>query len=511
MKQWILDGDNLTLKTIEEFVKSGGEISISQEAIERIKLAHNTVLDIIKTGKSVYGINTGFGKLGQIKIPPNELEILQLNLLRSHAAGIGEIIDTKIISLMMLLKVNNLSAGYSGCSLDVVKKLVELHNKGIFPVIPEKGSVGASGDLAPLAHMSLPLIGEGKIFYKNKKCKSEELIQHKVYQPVSLSAKDGLSLINGTQYSTALLSLALIKSMDLLLLSELAAAMSIEAVLASDVPFRREIQDVRRQVGQKVIASHIRQFLLESEIIKSHKNCEKIQDPYSFRCVPQVLGAVRDTINYVRSIAENELNAVTDNPLVFSDTGEVLSGGNFHAEPLALAADQLAIAITEIGNISERRIATLIDPSMSSLPPFLIESTGINSGFMIAQVTAAAITSENRALSHPASVDNVTTSANQEDHVSMAPYAGMKLLKIVNNVEDIIWIEMLAAAQGMDFRRPLKGGIGSELGYTRVRSIVKHLDKDRLMYEDLQKGRELFDDYQFIDEIKNLADRDNER
>jgi len=342
--------------------------------------------------------------------------------------------------------------------------------------------------------------------YKNKQCQSEDLVKQGIYEPIKLGPKDGLSLINGTQYSTSLLTSALIQAKDLVLLSELAASMSIEAVLSTDVPFRREIQELRRQKGQKVVAKHIRNFLKNSKIVESHKNCEKVQDPYSFRCVPQVLGAVRDSINFVQEIVENEFNAVTDNPLVFSDSGEILSGGNFHAEPLALASDQLSIALTELGNISERRIANLTDQSVSGLPAFLVESSGINSGFMIAHVAAASLASENRTLSNPASVGNIPTSANQEDHVSMAPAAGLKLLQIVENVKVIIWIEMLAAAQGMDFRRPLKGGIGSELCYKKVRSLVKYLDKDRIMYVDLRQYKKLLSDYTFIREINDIAE-----
>ncbi|MCK4295056.1 MAG: histidine ammonia-lyase [Candidatus Marinimicrobia bacterium] len=506
MSNCVLSGDNLTLKMITDFLRSKCEVSIEENAAKRVKAARKTVLEMINKGKVVYGINTGFGKLSQVKIPLNELESLQLNLLRSHACGVSDPVDTDIVVLMMFLKINNLSAGYSGCSLEVINKLIELLNKKIYPIVPRRGSVGASGDLAPLAHMSLPLIDEGEVLYKNKRYKSEDLVKQGIYEPIKLGPKDGLSLINGTQYSTALLTSALIQAKDLVLLSELAASMSIEAVLSTDVPFRKEIQEIRRQKGQKVVAKHVRNFLKNSEIVESHKNCEKVQDPYSFRCVPQVLGAVRDSINFVQEIVENEFNAVTDNPLVFSDSGEILSGGNFHAEPLAMASDQLSIALTELGNISERRIANLTDQSVSGLPAFLIKSSGINSGFMIAHVAAASLASENRTLSNPASVGNIPTSANQEDHVSMAPAAGLKLLQIVENVKVIIWIEMLAAAQGMDFRRPLKAGIGSELGYKKVRSLVKYLDKDRIMYVDLRQYKKLLSDYTFIREINDIAE-----
>jgi histidine ammonia-lyase len=505
VSSWVLSGNNLTLEMITNFLRSRSEVSIEEDAAKSVKAARKTVLEMINEGKVVYGINTGFGKLSQVKIPVSELESLQLNLLRSHACGVGAPVDTDIVSLMMFLKINNLSTGYSGCSLEVINKLIELLNKRIYPIVPRRGSVGASGDLAPLAHMSLPLIGEGEVLYKDKRYQSEDLLKLEIYKPIKLGPKDGLSLINGTQYSTALLTSALIQAKDLVLLSELAASMSIEAALATDVPFRGEIHKVRKQKGQEEVAKHIRNFLKNSEIVKSHKNCEKVQDAYSFRCVPQVLGAVRDSINFVQGIVENEFNAVTDNPLVFPDSGEILSGGNFHAEPLALAADQLSIALTVLGNISERRIANLTDQSVSGLPAFLIESSGVNSGFMIVHVTAASLASENRMLSNPASVGNIPTSANQEDHVSMAPAAGLKLLQIVENVKTIIWIEMLASAQGIDFRRPLKSGFGVQLGYDKVRSMVEHLYNDRIMYKDLELSEELFSDYDFIRKVDEIA------
>jgi len=477
------------------------EIIISLKAKERIKKSRAVVEKVISNGETVYGINTGFGKLSSVNIPNNQLQQLQINLLRSHACGVDDPIDTRIVKMMMMLKVKNLSVGNSGVSLAAVEKIAELYNKKIYPVIPRRGSVGASGDLAPLAHMSLPLIGEGEVFYKGERVEAADLVKQGLYTPVDLGAKDGLSLINGTQYSTALLLDAYLEAEKIVHMAELALALSIEADLATDKPFDPRIHEVRRQSGQKTVAANVRKLLKYSKLVASHKDCDKVQDPYCYRCAPQVLGSVRDTLNYVKTILENEVEAVTDNPLVFVENEEIISAGNFHAEPIAMAADYLTIALTELGNISERRVANLIDTTMSGLPPFLIESSGVNSGFMIAQVTSAALTAENRTLANPASVETISTSANQEDHVSMAPNAGLKLHQVMKNVKQIIWIEMLAATQGIDFRGNLKGGLGTQMGYDKIRSLVKHLDYDRTFYKDLNRAEEFFQDETFYHKL----------
>ncbi len=494
------------LTEIKTFLRHPYQIQLTPAEIERVQAARQTVAELFDSGRPTYGINTGFGKLAQVRIPPEDLTQLQINLLLSHACGVGEAVPIDIVRLMMFLKIKSLTAGYSGCSLGVVEKLIELLNKGILPWVPQQGSVGASGDLAPLAHLSLPLIGAGEVFYQNKRWQAAELVQQGVYQPVELGPKDGLALINGTQYSTALLTYAYLQAEDLLLLTELGAAMSVEALLGTDVSFQEEIQNVRCQVGQKVVAHHLRNFLKDSQIVASHKNCDKVQDPYSLRCIPQVIGAVRDTMGFVATILENETDAVSDNPLVFSDQHAILSGGNFHAEPVALAADYLTIALTILGNLSERRIALLMDSDMSGLPPFLIKKSGINTGFMIAHVTAAALCAENRTMSMPASVENIPTSANQEDHVSMAPNACLKLMRVIENLKTIIWIEFLAAAQGMEFRKPLEGGKGTRLALQQVRRLVPFLEEDRAFYPDLNQRQSFFADRDFIGQIQAIAE-----
>ncbi len=492
------------LETIKKMLDNNSKIELTKKERDQIKQSRAVVDKVINDGEVVYGINTGFGKLSSVNIPNNKLQQLQINLLRSHACGVDEPIDTEIVKLMMFLKVKNLAVGNSGVSLAAVEKIAELYNKAIYPVIPKRGSVGASGDLAPLAHMSLPLIGEGEVFYKNERRDAKELIDKGIYKPADLGAKDGLSLINGTQYSTALLLSAYYTAEKMIHMAELALSLSIEADLATDKPFDARIHDVRRQSGQKKVAANVRKLLKYSKLIASHRDCDKVQDPYCYRCAPQVLGAVRDTLDYVKNILTNEVEAVTDNPLVFSDDGEIVSAGNFHAEPIAMAADYLSIAMTEMGNISERRIANLIDTTMSGLPPFIIESSGVNSGFMIAHVTAAALTAENRTLANPASVETVSTSANQEDHVSMAPNAGLKLHQILKNIKKIIWIEMLAATQGIDFRGDLKGGKGTQLGYDKIRTLVSHLDEDRVFYKDLEKSDQFYRDSAFYNKLLDV-------
>ncbi|MCK9243748.1 MAG: histidine ammonia-lyase [Candidatus Marinimicrobia bacterium] len=492
-----------------KFLQSRKSLKLPASAIRKVNDARKVVLAAVESGQTVYGINTGFGKLSQIRIAPEDLKTLQINLLRSHACGVGEPIDPEIVRTMLYLKIRNLAQGFSGCDFCVIEKLTEFFNRNLLPVVPRQGSVGASGDLAPLAHLALPLIGEGEILYQNKQIPAAELIKQGLFKPIELGPKDGLSLINGTQYSTALLLTAYRQASDLILMSELAAAMSIEAILATDTPFRPEIQNLRGDSGQQIVALHLRNFLRDSSVIQSHRGCQKVQDPYSFRCLPQVLGAVRDTLDYVYHILNCEISTVSDNPLVFTKSNAILSGGNFHAEPLALAADYLTIALAEAGNLAERRISALMDPVLSSLPAFLSPQSGLNSGFMIVHCTAAALAADNRTLSMPASVESIPTSANQEDHVSMAPNAGLKLLRVIENLQKIVWIEFLAAAQGMEMRQPLKGGRGTRLGLAKTRELAAFLKTDRVLYPDLAQSARLFGDRNFIRKISNLANSNN--
>ena len=439
---------------------------------------------MLASGQVVYGINTGFGLLANTRIKPEELELLQKSIVLSHAAGTGELMDDSTVRLMMTLKINALARGFSGIRLDVIKMLIALVNAQVYPCVPKKGSVGASGDLAPLAHMSMPLIGEGHVRYQGEVISGAAGLKIAGLEPVNLAPKEGLALLNGTQASTALALEGLFHTENLFHAAITAGAMSVEAAVGSRVPFDARIHEARGQKGQINVASAFRELLEEtSEIGDSHLECDKVQDPYSLRCQPQVMGACWDQMQHASGILVTEANGVTDNPLVFNE--DIISGGNFHAEPVAFAADNLALVIAEIGALSERRTALLIDTNLSKLPPFLVENGGVNSGFMLAQVTAAALASENKTLAHPASVDSLPTSANQEDHVSMATFAARRLMDMAENSRGIVAVELLAAAQGIDFRRPLKSSDKLETAYSIVRSKVAFYDHDRYFSPDI--------------------------
>jgi len=444
--------------------------------------------------KPVYGVNTGFGKLATTRIAKDDLAVLQLKLLRSHAVGVGDPLDERVVRLILLLKAASLARGYSGVREEVINALVAMHNLGLTPVIPCQGSVGASGDLAPLAHLSLPLIGEGEVFYQGERMQSAHALERAGIRPLQLSAKEGLALINGTQVSTALAIDALLATDRLFEAAVISGALTLDAARGSDDPFDPRIHAVRGQPGQIDCAAAYRALMVGSEIRQSHlENDDRVQDPYCLRCQPQVMGACLDQMRYAAQVLVREANAVTDNPLVFAgpSTGsgrmdEMLSGGNFHAEPVALAADALAVAIAEIGAISERRIAMLVDTVVSRLPPFLTPEPGLNSGFMIVHVTAAALASENKSLAHPASVDSLPTSANQEDHVSMATFAARRLQPMLKNTAHIVAIELLAAAQGIEFLRPLRSAPGLEGVMRLVRSVSPAMMQDRSLARDME-------------------------
>jgi histidine ammonia-lyase len=459
----------LALADLRAIAREAPTLGLEPAAIARMQASEAAVGRILASGKPAYGINTGFGRLSQTRIAETELEELQRNIVLSHAAGTGPLLADATVRLTLALKIESLARGYSGVRPLLVERLLELYNRRLYPRIPAKGSVGASGDLAPLAHLSLALLGVGDV-------------QHP--QPIKLAPKEGLALLNGTQVSTALALAGLFAAEDVFAAAVAAGSLSVDAAAGSDTPFDARIHELRGHAGQRDVAKHYLALLEGSEIRRSHlENDPRVQDPYSLRCQPQVMGACLEQLRYAAGILGTEASAVTDNPLIVGD--EILPGGNFHGEPIALAADALAVAIAEIGALSERRIALLIDPTLSGLPPFLVEHGGVNSGFMLAQVTAAALASENKSLAHPASVDSLPTSANQEDHVSMSTFAARRLGDMAGNSAGIVAIELLAAAQGIDFRAPLRTSSRLQQVHALVRSKVGFYDHDRYFAPDI--------------------------
>ncbi|MAH05687.1 MAG: histidine ammonia-lyase [Alphaproteobacteria bacterium] len=479
----------LSLEDLRRVYREPVKITLNAAAYDAIDGSTRVVDDVIKSGKTVYGINTGFGKLAKKRVSLEQLEKLQENLILSHCTGTGYTLYDEITRLIMVLKINALAQGFSGVRRELIDALITLLNKEIYPCIPAKGSVGASGDLAPLAHMSAVLLGYGQVRINGEIFDAAEGLKRAGLEPMALAPKEGLALINGTQVSAALALRGLFAAENCFVGGLIAGALSIDAAKGSAAPFVSGIHSVRRQQGQIDVAALYRDILSGSQIAKSHEDCDRVQDPYCLRCIPQVMGACLDTIRHAATVLENEANAVTDNPLVFQDTGEILSGGNFHAEPVGMVADALATAIAEIGSISERRIAMLIDDNQSRLPAFLIEDAGVNSGFMIAHVTAAALTSENKQNAYPAVVDSIPTSAGQEDHVSMATHGARRLVKMTENAATIVGIELLAAAQGIDFQRPLTSSPQLEEVHSLIRAEVDHLDQDRYFAPDIAKAR----------------------
>ena len=482
----------LTLADCRRIAAGPIKLSLDPATLPAIVASCAAVQQAVAHGAPAYGINTGFGKLAKTHIPDHQLERLQTNLVRSHAVGTGPLLDDATVRLTLALKAASLARGYSGVRPELIDALVALVNAGISPCIPAKGSVGASGDLAPLAHMTLALMGEGEVRVNGGTVPAADGLRRAGLQPMLLAAKEGLALLNGTQVSTALALRALFEAEDIFAAALVTGALSVDAAKGSDAPFDARIQALRGQPGQIDVAAHYRRLLAGSEIRRSHLvNDDRVQDPYSLRCQPQVMGACLDLMRNAAATLAIEANAVTDNPLVFADTGEVLSGGNFHAEPVALAADTLALAIAEIGSLSERRIALLIDATLSGLPPFLVAEAGLNSGFMMAHVTAAALASENKSLAHPASVDSLPTSANQEDHVSMATFAARRLLDMTANTRTIVAIELLAAAQGIDFHAPLATSPELRKVHGAVRERVPFYAEDRYFAPDIAAATDL--------------------
>lgn len=485
-----LDGDSLSLEQVIAVACGRVPVSLHPSGKARLLRSRSVVERILKDGQVVYGVTTGFGKFSDVLVSSDDSNALQQNIIMSHSGGVGEPLPQEAVRAMMLLRANSLAKGYSGVRLEVVQLLLEMLNRGVHPVVPCKGSVGASGDLVPLAHIALAMIGLGEVEYQGRVMPSREGLRLANLQTVSLTAKEGLALINGTQYMAALGCLAVHDALRFYKAASIAAAMSFEALEGIPAAYDPRIHNARPHGGQKSCALVMRRLLEGSELLARTKH-KRVQDAYTLRCIPQVHGASLDAINYVKGVLEIEINSATDNPLVFPDTGDVISGGNFHGQPLALALDFLAMAVAELGSISERRIERLVNPALNNgLPPFLTEHGGLNSGLMILQYTAAALASENKVLAHPASVDSIPTSGNQEDHVSMGSIAARKAVSVVENVGWIIAGEMLAAAQALDFTSHTLGK-GSRAAFRLIREVVPHWESDRILYRDLEKVHDL--------------------
>lgn len=481
----VIDGEHLTIDEVVQVSRHKKSVELAEAALDGILASRDVVESTLAEGKIVYGVNTGFGDLSNVSISPNDLARLQVNLIRSHSAGVGPPFSEEVVRGMMLLRANALAKGYSGVRLEVIEALIEMLNKDVVPIVPQQGSVGSSGDLAPLAHMALVLIGEGRASYKGTIYSGAEAMQSAQITPISLEAKEGVALINGTQPMSSVGCLVVHDALTLVRNAIVASAMSLEALRGTRTAFDERIHMTRRHEGQLDIARTMLDILRDSEINKSHENCGKVQDAYSLRCIPQVLGASLDSIRYARFVLEIEINSATDNPLVFADEKEILSGGNFHGQPIAIAMDLLGIVISEIANISERRINRLVNAHLSGLPPFLTTEGGLESGLMIAQYTAASLVSENKVLAHPASVDSIPTSADQEDHVSMGTIAARKAMQILQNAENVIAIEYLCASQGIDLLSPLAPSQPITAAMSSIREVVPMIQNDRPLHDDI--------------------------
>ncbi len=487
----LLVGRPLTLVDVVSVARHHQPVALCAEARARIATSRSYIERIVAEGRVVYGVTTGFGKLANVKIAPDDVQQLQRNLIVSHAMGVGEPLSTEVVRAMLLLRAQSLALGFSGIRVEVITLLLELLNRGVHPVIPSQGSVGASGDLAPLAHMALTLIGEGEAEHQGVRRSAAEAVAAAGLAPVTLQAKEGLALINGTQAMTAIGALTLHDGQQLATACDIAAAMSLEALRGSRAPFDPRVTMVRPHPGATETAQNVLALSADSPIHAAHADCDKIQDAYSLRCIPQVHGASRDSLRHAAEVVTREVNAVTDNPLVFADDDVVISAGNFHGQPIALVMDYAKIAIAELANIAERRIEHMLDPAVSGLPAFLARQGGLHSGLMISQYTAASLVSENKVLAHPASVDSIPTSANQEDHVSMGTTAARQCAMILENARWVMAVEVLNATQALDFHEPLRAGPGVDAAVRLVRSVVPPLDADRIMTGDLAAVRTL--------------------
>ena len=489
----VLNGSDFFLEDLVKIARNNVGIKISAESESRINKARYLIDKWVKEGERIYGVTTGFGALSEVTISYEDTKKLQKKILLSHSAGVGKHIEDDVVRAMIALRVNDFCRGNSGLRLETIEKLSQILNAGIIPVVPEKGSVGASGDLVPMAHLSLVLIGEGEAFVEGIRMSGAKALREKLIKPLVLEAGEGLALINGTQFMIALGCLALHDALNLCKHADIAASMSLETLMGTRAAFDPRIHKARPHTGQIKAADNMLRITANSEIISSHHDCSRVQDAYTLRCSPQVHGASWDAFAYVDNVIRVEMNSSTENPLIFPESEEFLSGGNFHGQPLALACDFLGIAISELANISERRIERLVNPQLSGLPAFLIEDGGLNSGFMIAQYAAASLVSENKVLAHPASVDSIPTSANKEDHVSMGSIAARKCRDIVANTEEVIAIELLCAAQGIDLFTNVKAGDGILAAYEVIRSKVDYMKEDRILSTDIAKVKSLLE------------------
>jgi histidine ammonia-lyase len=504
MKSLVLSGDQLTLDNVVSVLRSGASVRISPEAKKKVKAARSHVDAAVREKKVIYGITTGFGAFSDVTISHAQGKQLQKNILMSHAAGVGNPLSDDIVRCTLLMMINSKAKGHSGLRPKTLDTLIGLFNKKVVPVVPEQGSVGASGDLAPLAHLSLVLIGRGQARYQGRTLSGAQALKRAGIAPVELAEGEGLALVNGTQVMTAIGVLTLHRAMQLAKVLDIAASMSLEVLLGSNKQFHKRIHRLRPHPGQIDSAANMRRITDGSEIISSHKDCGRVQDAYSLRCVPQVHGASRDTLAHVKRVVEIEMNSATENPLIFSN-GQMMSGGNFHGQPVALAMDFLAIALTEFSSISERRVERMVNPMLSGLPSFLIEEGGLNSGFMIAQYTAAALVSENKVLAHPASVDSIPTSANKEDHVSMGTIAARKAGQVLENVKQVAAIELLCASQALDLFTNLKPGKGSLAAYKVIRRHVKPMKRDRELAPDIATVAALIDNDEILKAVEKTT------
>lgn len=498
----VLDGYSLTLADVVKVARGYETVELSETGRKQIVDSRKIVDKILEEESPVYGISTGFGDFSKILISKEKREKLQRNLILSHATGVGEYLPEDVVRSAMLLRANSLAKGYSGIKLSSVEMLLNMLNKRVCPAVPAKGSVGASGDLAPLSHMVLVMLGEGQAFVNGNLVSGAEALAQNGLKPVALSGKEGLALINGTQIMTAVGCMVWQDAVDLMKTADVAAALCIEALKGTRTAFDPRISQVRPHAGQIATTDNMLRLTADSPIIESHVNCSKVQDAYSLRCVPQVHGASKDALRRMEETLTIEINAATDNPLIMPDTGEAISGGNFHGQPIALVMDYLKLALAELGNISERRTNRLLDAHLSELPPFLTAYPGEDSGLMITQYTAASLVSENKVLVHPASADSIPTSANQEDHVSMGTIAARQAREILNNVRYILAIECLAAAQGIDFLSPLKPGKGTGAAHKAIREVVPHLDEDRMPAPDIQRIYSLIADRTLVIKVE---------